>query len=274
MRVPQKLLIFLAIVNVSPAVAQAPANPMPLQPVSKWVLDYQYTQCVAERDFGSPDNPTSLAIRPAPNTKTYELLVARAGQGPKFAQELEGSVDFGNGPIKAWLLRYHTSDKKRALYIFRLPTPEMAQSRTASFVRFQAKGSINVTVMLTSMAALMDGLQTCADDLRRYWNDGGHNDGRIAKSAKGDVRHIFNDGDFPNEAMGRQQEGKAQFVLLIDEKGKVAACHVEKASGIPVFDAMGCQVIMERAKFKPALDAKGNPIRSMYWTPEVIWRFG
>lgn len=275
MRISLKLLIFLTA-SVPAILFALPLAiiPAPLPPAGKWVLDYEYTQCSAARDFGSPEDLTSLVIRPAPNGQTYELFVSRTGRGPDFADELEGTVDFGTGPIKSWLLRYHTTDKKRVLYIFRLKAAEMAQARKATFVRFQAKSSINTAVSLSSMAALLDGLETCTADLRRFWNDGGLKDGRIAVPAKGQVRSIFNDGDFPQEAIGHLQEGKAQFLLLIDEKGKVADCHIEETSGVPALDAMGCEVIIERAKFKPALDPAGKPIRSMYWTPEVVWRFG
>ena len=44
--------------------------------------------------------------------------------------------------------------------------------------------------------------------------------------------------------------------------------------GLPVLDAMGCQVIRERAKFTPALDRGGKPIRSTYVTPPIRWRMG
>ncbi len=70
------------------------------------------------------------------------------------------------------------------------------------------------------------------------------------------------------------QEGSAQFLLLINEKGSVAGCQVLKPSGVPVFDALGCQVITKRAKFTPALDAAGKPMRSSVTTPEIVWRLG
>src|SRR6185503_11147309 len=76
----------------------------PLEPIGKWDLDYGEAQCIAVRDYGSAENPISFAIRPAPNGETFELLIARKTSGPRFAQELEGSVDFGGGPNKAWLL--------------------------------------------------------------------------------------------------------------------------------------------------------------------------
>jgi protein TonB len=71
--------------------------------------------------------------------------------------------------------------------------------------------------------------------------------------------------------MSREQGGKVQFLLLIDEQGKVASCDVMSPSGIPALDAMGCQVIRQRAKFRPALGGDGTPIRSAVVTPPVIW---
>ena len=73
------------------------------------------------------------------------------------------------------------------------------------------------------------------------------------------------------EAMLRSQEGKAQFLLLIDESGKVAGCDVLVASGVPAFDVMGCQVIRDKAKFSPAREAKGAAVRSTVVTPPVKW---
>lgn len=74
--------------------------------------------------------------------------------------------------------------------------------------------------------------------------------------------------------MNRGQEGDAQFLLLIDENGKVAGCHVLIASGVPALDAMGCSVIRNRARFKPAVDSAGKPTRSTVVTPKVSWRLG
>ena len=130
------------------------------------------------------------------------------------------------------------------------------------------------TFTLASIPALMDKLHDCTIDLQHYWNMVDPEQKNIAAPAIGDLRQIFSANDYPTEAQYRGQEGKVQFVLLIDEKGKVAACHVLQPSGIPAFDGMGCQVILQRARFKPALDRKGIPIRSAVVTPPIVWRLG
>ena len=126
--------------------------------------------------------------------------------------------------------------------------------------------------MLSSIPALMDTLQNCVVDLQHYWNMIDPEQKDIAAPAVGDLRNIFKAGDYPTEAMSRYQGGKVQFVLLVDEDGKVGACHVLEPSGIPVLDAMGCQVIRQRATFKPALNRQGKPTRSAVVTPPIIWR--
>lgn len=253
------------------APATASAAQQPLEPVSKWDLNYGDTDCAAIRNYGSPAEPITLAIRPSPNGETYEILVGRRRFGPEFAQELEGSVDFGNGPINAWLL-YYSTPKKFEIYQFRIKAAEFAQARAAKAVSLHIRDAPDFTFTLESIPQLLTGLDVCTADLKRYWNMGGEKDGRVAKPATGDVRSVFSSEDYPSEAMNREQEGTAQFLLLIDEKGKVAGCNVLVASGVPALDAMGCVVIMQRVRLKPALDSAGKPVRSTYTTPPVRWQ--
>lgn len=247
------------------------AVPPLLSTTKPWVLDYDDAQCLAARDYGSPEDPISLIIRPGPNAETYEFLIGRRRSGPFLVEELKGSVDFGHGPISAWVLLY-SGKTKMSVQQFRISAADMEQARSAASVTFVVKGSQDVALTLNNMSELIKGMQDCAADLKRYWNQGGEKDGRIAVPATGDVRVVFTDRDYPDEAMRRQQEGTAQFFLMLDEKGKVAACHLLQASGSPVLDAMGCAVIRERAKFKPARDKDGKPVRSTYVTPPITWR--
>lgn len=267
----------LALAALLSSAAEAASGREPLQPVDPWVLDYAAADCIASRDYGSASSPIALALVPSPNLETYELVVLRDRSGPWFANELEGSVDFGRGPVKAWLLHYGQSNKgsrNKDIERFRISAADMEAARAASSVTFTADGEDRATFALDHMPELLDGLKDCTENLRRYWNFGNEKSGKIATPSKADVRSVFTGSDFPAEALQRRQEGRAQFLLLIDEQGKVAACHVLKTSGVPDFDAMGCAVITERAKFKPALGPDGKPVRSSFVTPPVVWRIG
>jgi TonB family protein len=243
----------------------------PLQALGPWALDYGETYCMAMRDYGTSDRPVTLAIIPAPDGETYELLFGRKHSGPLIAEELEGSVDFGSGPIKAWLLHHSDKNRKLDLYRYRIGAAEMSQARTAKAVTLHLKGGPATAFELAVMPALLEGLQKCTADLKDYWSIGHKLTAPVATPAKGDVRRVFTANDYPTEAVNRRQQGTARFLLLIDEKGAVAGCHVLKPSGVPILDAMGCAVIQERAKFTPARDSKGNPVRDSYVTPQITW---
>jgi TonB family protein len=266
------------------------AGSEPLAPLKPWNVDYGETQCLAQRDYGKADDPLTFGILPAPNGETYELIYARKRRGPAFAEELEGGVAFDRGPpIKAWLLHYGVRGENVELFTFRISASDMAKISTSKFVSLRVGRRLkrpqlygmrvsgpddgpNVTFSLENMPALLSGLQECTADLKHYWNMDWKETGSIAVLSKGDLRGVFNVGDYPSEALYRNQEGQAQFLLLIDEQGKVAGCHVSKPSGIPALDGMGCQAIRERARFTPARDKAGRPVRSALVTPPITWR--
>lgn len=265
---------FLILVSSLSQQSTATGSDSGLKPMGAWVLDYAETHCLASRQYGTAKDPIYFGIRPAPNGQTYELLVGRARYGPEFAEEFEGRVIFSSEPIRAWLLHYGGGGKKVSIDQFRISAADMAQARTAKSVRLHAKFSSDVNFALYDMDALLKGLADCTEDLKRYWNIAPAERAKIGTPPKGDIRSIFTAEDYPSEAIYRGQQGTVQFLLLIDATGKISACHVLRASGVPVLDGMGCQVIVKRAKFKPALDQQGKPVRSSYVTPPVTWRIG
>ena len=257
---------------VSFSVATATRADPVLQPVKPWVLDYAESQCAAGRDFGDPEKPITLIIRPMPMGDAYELQLIRKKLGPAFAEEDKGSVDFGKGPITASVLHFGSIADKLDIFQFRITNEQMEQARTASMVTFRNAHGPDASFSLTSMPALLNRLAACNSDLQRYWNIDQKGATKTPQPASGDVRRVFTSDDYPGDALRADKEGTAQFLLLIDTSGNIAACDVLKPSGVPLLDAMGCQVIRKRAKFSPARDAAGKPMRDSVVTPPVAWR--
>lgn len=84
---------------------------------------------------------------------------------------------------------------------------------------------------------------------------------RNAEKIAGDIRSTR---DYP---VSSQQEriGKRVVILLtVGADGRVAACRVYRASGVPEADAITCRLATERFRFRPATDADGNPVSSTY----------
>ena len=263
MRLTATLGVLCLLLSTCPS----PLSAAPLQPIDNWHLDYGDTQCTAAKSFGDPTTPVVLGIVPSIGGENYELVINVQHSGPRFAQEFEGTVDFGRGKIKTWLLFYGAKGAKVSDYQFRVPADEFEQARSATAISLTGNGQ-QFSFSLTEMPALMDALRKCTADLQQYWNAGEQHTG---SPSKGDVRSLFTADDYPSEALMRTQGGTSQFRVLVDEKGNVAGCDVFRQSHIPVFDVMGCQVIKERAKFAPAVDAHGKTVRSVVITPPVTW---
>ncbi|MBD3728330.1 MAG: TonB family protein [Sphingomonadales bacterium] len=72
--------------------------------------------------------------------------------------------------------------------------------------------------------------------------------------------------DFPVPAGGRQARFGNQVVvyMTVGTDGRASNCRVTKPSGDAEADRIVCQLAVERFRFKPAMDANGNPVASTY----------
>lgn len=70
--------------------------------------------------------------------------------------------------------------------------------------------------------------------------------------------------DYPVQALREGHEGTATIRLAVDEADRPEACTIVESSGWPELDAASCQRAMRRSPFKPALNAKGEPIKATY----------
>lgn len=79
------------------------------------------------------------------------------------------------------------------------------------------------------------------------------------------------DNDYPAAALREDAEGAVRFVLGIAADGSVTDCTVQQSSGDERLDAATCALVRARAKFTPALDAKGRPTTGTY-ASSVRWQ--
>ena len=259
-----------SIVAILCCCSAMPAFAAPLQPAGKWAVNYGATQCTAQRPYGPASAPVTLGIVPSVSGGTYVLQVGEQEIGPRFAQEASGTVDFGTGPITTAALYFGANGAKMRAHQFRIAAAQMEYARSASTVSLREAKGAAFEFALADMPAVLDALRACTADLQRTWNVGA----AASKDVKpiGDVRAIFTTNDLPREAMDKQQPEKAQYQLLVDEKGAVMGCDVLVPSGSALIDTEGCQLVTERAKFKPAMDALGKAVRSVWTSPRITWR--
>lgn len=78
--------------------------------------------------------------------------------------------------------------------------------------------------------------------------------------------------DYPAWAVRYDVSGRVGFTLEVGADGRVAGCEVTRSSGVPDLDAIACQKVTERARFTPARNQFGEPVRGS-WATSVVWQF-
>lgn len=79
---------------------------------------------------------------------------------------------------------------------------------------------------------------------------------------------IDNARDYPIPDGGREARiGKSVIVALtVGTDGRPTACRVYRSSGLAETDQVTCRLAMERLRFRPATDARGEPVvGTFYW---------
>lgn len=77
--------------------------------------------------------------------------------------------------------------------------------------------------------------------------------------------------DYPQE-IAREQQGTVGYKLEITTLGRVAKCEVVQSSGWATLDDLTCSKIIDRSRFFPATDDKGDPTTGSYEN-SVTWAF-
>ena len=192
----------------------------------------------------------------------------------------------GRGAVKASSLIYPLKAKARRGIYSVLPNDLVARLLGSGKVEIRAgrqdsrliwadrsASAMGAALAIGGGASLAKAIETCMTDLRKHWGmvDGALPEPAIANQPTGDVRGVFRHEDYPADAIAAEQSGTTSFTLMVDEKGAVMDCAIRESSGIATLDAMGCQVLRERAKFIPARDLAGKPIKSIFLTPSIRW---
>lgn len=93
-----------------------------------------------------------------------------------------------------------------------------------------------------------------------------------AQSAKGDLRTLFSEDDYPAAAQAAGATGTAQAELTIGPDGRVVGCNLVRSTGNSALDSATCNILRRRAKFTPARDSNGNPTTDTMTTPPIVWQ--
>lgn len=77
--------------------------------------------------------------------------------------------------------------------------------------------------------------------------------------------------DYPAEALRIGAQGTVGFTVAVDASGQVIGCTIDAGSSDASLDRATCDIVRQRARFRPATDARGRAVSGTF-SATVAWR--
>ncbi|OBV10684.1 Gram-negative bacterial tonB protein [Erythrobacter dokdonensis DSW-74] len=282
-------LVPFAAMPLSPAFAK----PVEIAPSTPWNADYGEGRCRLARIFGEGENRHLLFIDQYGPGKTFGLTVAGPaydrfghrqrtalrfyeGQRPFRTAPYTGEVEgFGTGVIYSNVsLEHGTEDKEDEEAPASLPPLDTGLADQTRFIGLLQRAS-EVRLMTGPLGKAFAELNKCTQGLVDSWgvDAAAHLTAtRAARWTNQDavVRRI--QANYPRSALGAGQQGIVRMRVIIDEAGAVERCTLLNVTEADKLQSPACESMRE-ARFEPALDASGQPMRS-FMSTSIAYQIG
>lgn len=223
-------------------------------------------RCVVASAFKRADQKLVVDLEARPGGESYEIRLYAPGSlhdepwdDGKFSLgsvKLESDVLVARRSNQAGILIYELGAKRNEL-IAAGPSPELRVRETAN------PGDLTV-VGLDAALALVDA---CTADLLERWGYSKEFQHTLAKPPKPlkDWASYVSPYDYPAAAASLRLHGDTHALIDVDIDGKASNCRVVRSSGQKEFDKTTCMVVTKRARYEPARNAKGEPIKAPFY---------
>jgi len=237
------------------------------QPTSKWLVNFDDSQCVAQREYGTAEKPLTLMLKTPVSGDVVQLALVVDDTGSAEARQIYGRVAWGSGKgLVTTILTYRGGRANRRLYLVNLPKAQVIEAAASDRLTVSAGKDLQHSFVLSNLATVIGTMDKCVSDLGSYWNYVERSPD--APPAPDDPKpeqqfaSLFTTEDYPMQAIEENGSGIVSAILLIDADGRVADCTLTKTSGVAALDSQTCAVFKTRARYQPAKGPDGRPRRS------------
>ena len=270
-----------------PNLAWAKVEPLSLARQGAWQVNYDDDSCHLLGAFGlgndqiifrltryQPGDEFTLTLygEPLKTSAAYSPIKLAFGDGaPLQAKE---SMNGKNGTAAMIIVPeiFDVLDRKPSKAKPELPPVTAEQEATVKRLTFQFEGRKPLRLELGSMAAPLKAVRACNADLVKFWGLDPDVQAKLKRRPTPTISpgRWLRSEDYPKALWEKGQIGLVRFRLEVDAAGAVSGCHIQLKMKSTDFDKLSCDLITKRAKFVPALDATGAPVKS-YYVNAVRW---
>jgi TonB family protein len=243
------------------------------QPTGKWVVEFADNECLLSRAYGTDAEPLHLGFIQVPMSAGIQLLVLKHSTDATLDGG-EARVSFGGrAPIEAGYGAFRIGKSLRRLAINVDNDSYKAAASGPEVLSVEARGEISESFAVPGFGEALNVLRQCVLDLGVQWGIPLEQQQRLAVAAKPlkkDIRRYFDAADYPADALRTGASGRSFVRLSVDVSGRPTDCTVVVSSGHRALDSATCRVLLNRARFEPALDRAGQAMSTVaaanvYW---------
>jgi hypothetical protein len=257
----------LASLAAFPAAAQPAAPP---SAKSRWHLDGATERCVLTRELeGSPGSAT-FVLRTVPGSGRYEAVVASPQVTHNYGRRAsEARIGFGAGEgfAAAAVAVNMPGNLGQGVVVGPLPAGFLTAFRSGSPLRLSdGRGRELGSWTVPAAARAAEAVAFCELEKQVEWgaDRAAFGPGTIPVQPASDPKQWVSMRDFGLFDLTGSGEFTVLFRMLVDERGAPSNCAViEMAGNIPEAERRFCNTILRSARYTPAKDVSGKPVRSV-----------
>jgi hypothetical protein len=274
--------LVLPLALAIPAAAQtAPTDP--------WTLGQEAEYCYLSRTVGAGAHKANVLIQAFGSSSPYHIVI-RSADLPSRPQRAEvAKISFGgslepedtfvilgkwsNVATAVFAASPHQVRMNGQIYLYqstdaRLSTPIDPSGEVLSI---EAPDMAPLSLQLGTMANEYVRLDACVEKLEAKWRTAASTRAVLAKDPE-----LLHPGEanwhmkYPNVLLLNLISGIAEVRMTVDEKGRARDCVVQVSTWAPQFGADSCSALKSIARFDPAKDSQGNPVKALFRTSIIF----
>lgn len=272
----------VAIFGFSTSPASAEDDDRTFHPTSKWNVASLPEKCSLTRSFGAGDDAVRLVLDKGSDSATFNLTLI----GKPVEHTLGKLISIAFGPEEKPSGRHYITAQARSglpavvmygasfapgvagegdSYTIEKFTPERLGA--VEYLEVERAGIKRFRLATGSLKAAMAAMDICTGRLTDGLTLAKRSETRPPEPV-GNPGTWITPRDYPPLMLRYERDGLVQVRVTISEAGKPSFCYVTSSTTPQMFDDTVCLALMQRAKFKPALDKDGDPVVS-YWETAV-----
>jgi hypothetical protein len=263
---PRAAALLLACMAAPPAWAQPPASPA----ASRWHLDGATDRCVLTRELQGPGGAATFVLRTIPGSQQYDVILAGEGLERSFGRRPgEARIAFG-GSARAFAAPAAAIElpggRGSGVILSRLPATILSDFAAAPTLRLMDKDGADLgswTIPIGAKAA--QALSYCETEKQVEWgaDRAAFGSGATPPRPLTDPSTWLTMRDFGLATAVGTARFSAVFRMTVDEKGTATDCQLIESAGNVEIAPTFCRAVLESARYEPARDPGGKPIRSI-----------